>query len=568
VLPCAQYCADYWNACSTTLYTDWSQVIQSNYATSTIPNCYNGTYNASWTTGSLVAQPQPPDVWGGRAIPSWLVTVEGLEGEALFPLDQYAYTFSNGSSVTEQCYSPNETTEFGTLPATQCTLPLEISANGQTCELPCPFPLYSADVQHSIEWAFIAPAIIGLVLCVFTLVDSSFVICMANNQRVKRAFGNMFQSSKAPGSSTSAYSGNKTSKLQLRASTLYALLGSLLGVLYFFIGALPSLLYWENISCSTPMINIQDIAGGNLPASPSACAAQRVAPFVLQAIFNLVLYAMIKVYWVLNRRMQNLTARQKQLMEGVIVAYCVGLPCITLIIAFSLDHVSTNVFEASVQLARQSTVCQFRLQTAAEWLLMFVPFITTGVGVTYVSVRIVEKIVAAKKQLGDGTASILSANTASDKALVLLMFRLMALGLSTFFVLIIVIATTTIMTSEITAYSAAYTTYFTCVSQPLSCVDCSLWGDLSTARRPQAVVATVQLAAMSCILLLFGFFFGLHSATQLYHDWMDGRLRHQIYYVLHCGRRSTSTTTGTTSHRTPTASGKSHQIALSATSHD
>jgi len=81
ILPCAGFCADYWMACNQSLKLYYTQVLKDNYPQSQLPNCAEGgTFSASWG-----AQPQAPDTWGGRAVPNWLPTIDGVFGEDLFP---------------------------------------------------------------------------------------------------------------------------------------------------------------------------------------------------------------------------------------------------------------------------------------------------------------------------------------------------------------------------------------------------------------------------------------------------------------------------------------------------
>jgi len=57
-----------------------------------------------------------------------------------------------------------------------------------------------------------------------------------------------------------------------------------------------TLAYGNDVSCSTSTYAPIDIAQGDLPPEPAPCVAQRSAPFALQALFNLILYSMVRVY--------------------------------------------------------------------------------------------------------------------------------------------------------------------------------------------------------------------------------------------------------------------------------
>jgi len=81
ILPCASYCADYWTSCNVTLELYYQQVLNNDYNHSQLINCaLGGTFSTTWG-----ATPQPPDVWGGRPIPDWMNTVDGLKGQEIFP---------------------------------------------------------------------------------------------------------------------------------------------------------------------------------------------------------------------------------------------------------------------------------------------------------------------------------------------------------------------------------------------------------------------------------------------------------------------------------------------------
>jgi len=527
---CARATADaaYVEACAQTFELQWTQSIQNQYNTFDVPSCVGGTFNASWETSTgLHAVPQPFDYWGGRRIPLWLTTIMGLNGTLLFPVGTYEYEFNNGSAATLTCTSPdlNVAPPEG-LPAPVCLLPLVLSSDAKSCVIPCPFPIYTSDVQQQIEWAFVAPAIVGLVLCVFTLCDSLLVIgASAPAGGFKLGLKTFFGTGSQDASSNNADSSGPRvqqqhrPRKQVRASTRYVLVGSLLGVLYFMLGPLPALLHWDQVSCSAPTIDIGNVAAGSQPPEPDACAAQRVAPFVLQALFNLILYAMVRVYWVMSRGIRQMSTRHRQAVEAVLVTYCVGLPLVTFIAAISLDKYSPLVFDAIVQLARQSTVCQYRLTRTQEWLLTFAPFISTGVGVTVVSARVAYALAVAKWQLA--TAGVIKARTAADVAMQQLILRLTMLGIITFIVLIIVIASTSLVTTELGTFAPAYETYVNCLISHISCVDCTQWKTIADARTPQPAVLSLQLASMSCIVLLFGLFFGIQSGTRLYREWKE-----------------------------------------------
>ena len=81
----------------------------------------------------------------------------------------YNYTFQNGSKQELMCTDANDTltsADFA-LPPPLCNPPMQTSADGKDCIVSCPFPVFPDATQRGIQWAFIAPALIGVVLCAF-----------------------------------------------------------------------------------------------------------------------------------------------------------------------------------------------------------------------------------------------------------------------------------------------------------------------------------------------------------------------------------------------------------------
>jgi len=303
----------------------------------------------------------------------------------------------------------------------------------------------------------------------------------------------------------------------VRSSTVLCLLGSVLGILYFVIGPLQSLIHGSQLSCTNANFDLHDLTDGGLPAEPPACAAQRASPFVLQAIFNLILYSMFRVYLTVNNGFKSMPENQMALRvaHGVLAAYCFFIPLLTLIIGFSIDKLSDEALPASLQLARQSTNCQLRVSIAAEWLLVFVPFMCTGLAVVGLSISILLTLRDVQKKLND---TVVKTKTASDLALQLFMQRLMGLGLATFVVLLIVIASTSAYTAQVEKFAPAFITTFLCTTNNIACVDCSIWANIADARKPDPGVVALQLAAMSTIVVLFGTFFFAQTVSRILKD--------------------------------------------------
>jgi len=247
--------------------------------------------------------------------------------------------------------------------------------------------------------------------------------------------------------------------------------------------------------------------------------AQRAAPFLLQAIFNLILYSMFHVYMSVHTEFRRMSDYRLREIDAMLLAYCAGLPVLTLIIAFSIDHLDFDAYTVSLQLSRQSTYCQVRVSQAAEWLLVFVPFITTGLGVVGLSASIIATLRDVQSKLATVGHK---ARTAGDVALYLFMQRLMGLGLATFFVLIIVIASTSAYTAQLSKFAPAFITNFQCLTANIACVDCSVWSAIAAARTPAPGVLALQLASMSMIVVLFGSFFLAQTVSRVLKERREG----------------------------------------------
>jgi hypothetical protein len=469
-----------------------------------------------------------------------------LLGQLRYPDGSYNYSYANGSVVELQCTAPLSNLTQALLVKVDCEAPLILGPNGQ-CQIPCPFPMFDAGQQGMIQSAFVVPALIGLVLCVFVLMDSIWVVAEARGARLSICCLTRFVAGPSGAGSSSVGAPNSGSgtggtgvrsgvhRRQVRASTLYALVGSLLGIVYFVIGPLATMMHASDISCSSPTLDFNVLFSGT-SAEPTSCVAQRASPFVLQAIFNLILYAMVRVYLVVDSDAKRMGEGTKKALDVILMLYCVGLPILALIVAMSLDQLSTDLLTGLAQLARQSTICQVRLPQAVEIVLVYVPFILTGFIVTTFAVLILARLRSIRKKVG-GTKQ---GRSASDVALHLLIARLSILGLATFLVLIILMSTTSVFQSQLTLYGPAFDAFFACQIVGFACLDCPGKAATALALLPSPRVVTTQVASMSCIMLLFGCFFGAQSVSRLYKEFLDGTLQSKMRYFVRGGAQPQS----------------------------
>jgi len=291
---------------------------------------------------------------------------------------------------------------------------------------------------------------------------------------------------------------------------------------------LATLLYGSQVSCGFETLNVQAFTAGTTPEDPLACKAQRAAPFILQAIFNVVLYSSVKVFEIVSGSAMQLPRNTLRVYNAAVLLYCVGVPIITLAVALSLDALPSTIGPASVQMSLQATICQVRLSPTAQWLLVYVPFIVTGVFIVVLNCA----AYCVVKRIQDKAATY-KASSSNDMALEQLMTRLAVLGTLTFCTLIVVIVCASVFTEQLNHFSPAFANYLECLVLHLVCIDCTVWQDLAVP--PSSAALGVQLFAESFIVVLFGGFFGAQSAIRLVKEWRA--TGHQSTSTVATGRR-------------------------------
>jgi len=569
VLVCQSFCTSVWSTCRDVFHMFWLDVIGGNYAQSPLPNCANGgTFNASWG-----AEPQPPDVIGGRNVPKNYPAIAGLQGIRQFPLHDYVYAYQNASAAGAKqsltCSTPPNQVNISdvTLPVLACPSPLVMDDTGQQCVMPCPFSVFDETDLLGVYAAYTTPAILGFLLCCLVLLDSLWLIGLSYgwqermmspgssrflpnlNLRSKRSANGpqswsinpsahsdrslLQRNANTSGNNASASTGHAAKK-PVQTSTWYAAAGSLLGMLYFVLGPLGTLMHGSSISCGADTIDLFVIGQGAFQIEPDACIAQRCSIFVLHAIFNLVMNSMVRVYVVV--RGERMSERNATILNVVLDGWCVGEPLLAILLAFYLDALSTNVFEASVQLSRQSAVCMVRLTSAAEWVLLYVPIIVTGCVVMVVSYLIAKLLVRSRRLVAKNKQS-----SSNDLAMRLLIKRLVGLGLITFATLVVVIASSVSYTLQLSKFSPALVTYLQCVQSvgdSLPCVDCNVWRQLAEASSVTPGTLGTQLAGESMIVVIFAGFFFAQTVARLYRQRVEAlqNIKAGVEQVRHRGR--------------------------------
>jgi len=145
----------------------------------------------------------------------------------------------------------------------------------------------------------------------------------------------------------------------------------------------------SSVSC-TPGSDVIDLGAvyAGVDYSTLWCRAQRTAPFIVQMLFNLVLYSMVRVYLIVFTplRMNPLTKRTKHALQYATVGYCIGVPWLCLGLALGLDYLDTGPTTSQAQYASQAALCVPRLSSQrVEFAVVYLPYIVTGAAVVVVS---------------------------------------------------------------------------------------------------------------------------------------------------------------------------------------
>jgi hypothetical protein len=547
ILLCKDECIRYWDTCNVGPIFPFD-----TYADSLVAPGGDGLVKAQVPfcneTGSFHKYPQPADTYGGRDVYPFPTYAIGLKGVDRYPTNDYPYNTSKGKIVTLQCTGITQTqrdADHIVLPAPECSAPLIL--NGDQCSAPCPYPVMTVTQLNGIGIAFYVPGIIGVVACVLVLIDVIMqVIGLIDFHHVKGQVTKLFsQNSSSAAENTSAGAGGSSAasekarqraakRAQLRASTSYAFIASVLGIIFFLVGPLGTLTKGSKVSCPAdfpPGIFDGAAVYNGEDYSDSVCKAQRVSPFILQWLFNLILYALARVFWVVDDRAKRMPEQSKMILTWILRFYCFCVPAIFLGVALGLDGYSIDLLPSQVEWARQAAICwpRFNIKdpsqnSAAEFILIFLPYIITGVAVVILaglSFRTLS-IVRQKTKNLIGTAQ----TSSSTKALLQLISRLAVLGLLTLIDLIILIITTSVSIAQtqnwVTVFSEFYVCNQTCPCGG-RCGRCQAPKAAMAANTPNPAIMGLQVVCMSNITVLVGFFFLSQAVSRIQRDLRDGK---------------------------------------------
>ena len=585
MLPCKSVCDELWSQCDGVFQLYYLLDVQTpaNVNRTILPFCGPGD--------TFTQTPdQPADAFGvGRELPFDLYP-RGLTGALLFPDGGNDFALPNGTTIFEPCFDPvvlpgNDFVQFQA--TVSCPAPLEPDSGSSECVLACPLPLWTDAALSSIQWAFIAPGLVGVVLATFVFVDSLATVLTAagvTTDVVRARLGAVL--SRHAATSPSAKSGSAASNpaalaaaatadvpeavvpsvvvvssvgglpvsqqasaasprfplvaarrhrdpeavshvrlrklTRVRSSTVYALAGSALCIVYFFIGPFASLVRGNQVSCSddpSAVVTNEDVVQGTADVSGPMCRAQRASPFVLQLIFNLMLYALAEMLSASRSFAHAPSKRARAAWRVALVVYCFGMPLACLIAAMSLDQLSTNLITGTEQLLRSAAVCALRVDQTTEIVLVFVPFCITGALVVATSGYVFRVLRRAQR----ATAGLKAVQSATDASLNSLVERLAGLGLLTLCVLVAQMVATGIVQEQLTVFSAAFAAFWICGSVATACTNCTAQADASNAALPNDAALAVQAFAMSTVTALYSGFFATQAASKIWRRWLGSR---------------------------------------------
>lgn len=500
-LPCASMCQRHWIDCvnSYKLLFLYNGFNADNVNQSSIVNCQTEPGGP----GTFPELPQPADRFGERPFAGAHDNFpEGYRHQLRAPLSSATYTTSKGQAIQVECMHHDPLPALLDLDASysSCADPFE-SQNG-SCVIPCPYPILPRATLDALTWAYVVPALAGLVLCSVTLADvTSYLL-----PRIAARF--MFSLKFASASSSSDPT---TSPPRVSINTHQALAagGSVLGIMYFGLGPGITLTYGADVSCADGGhgVTIADVAAGRADQSTTACRAQRVAPFVLQWLQALVLLALVKLYLQSSYVLRH-GALEARIVLWSVALYAICVPLVCLAVTMSIEGLSNDIFLGQVHLSRQSVVCVPRFNSVAlEMVLVHLPFFVTGAATVMLTVVVHRKLAVFRGAV---------AKNQQRSHLDDLLARLSLLGSASFAVLVVMAVCTSVLQTQLQNFGEPFANSFVCQTVSHSpCVDCDPYTRAMQNAVPSPIAYGFFLASQSTVVALFGLFFGAHTLRRL-----------------------------------------------------
>ena len=313
------------------------------------------------------------------------------------------------------------------------------------------------------------------------------------------------------------------------------------------------------------------------------CHLNRLSIYVLQGLFNVVLFSMAKVSWVVSG-----AARKKSktylMLNKILLSYCVFTPLLCMLIATVLTYAKyfdlspESLSEFNYHHSRWIFLCGPRIGPVAETVLMYAPFVVTGFFSTMLSVHVAKEIAAARNlrhnitgssdkattgffrslyvatmggtPKGNGSDSVKvhhdagspqlqkssSKNEGSmqdsgpkrgrtqesenDIALRLLAIRLSWLGILCSFFLVIFVLSTLVAMPKIAAFGDKYNEAYVCKTVLAGCTgECSALDAAADATKPSSNLIGTQYACLAFVPALFGVFFMSQAVSRLFKEY-------------------------------------------------
>lgn len=517
-LPCREFCTWYWSptACAATLRAYYSAFYGNGQDTRTVsvPQCGAG---ASFP--GVAGTPDDVDVVGGRPILARPFWPAGYVGAPLFPSAANGNVTYNDSThhrlVPTTCaeLAPSTLTlddaiALATFTSASnderereggggCAPPLRPSTNASstTCVIGCPSPALSRASVDAVQYVYAALGVLAFVLNVVVLASEVRQVLVH----------------------------------RVRVTTNFRLvvLGTSLSVVWFLLGPLHVFVYGAVVSCPThgeELTNTEVFFGLDRRGDSVGCRMQRASPFVLQWIFNVVLFVLMRTVMA-TQTFTRSSVRAWACLDRVVALYCVLVPAICLVVATVLDAPSTNPAVAQTQMARSSTVCVPRLANAVvEFMLVAFPLCVTGVAVVVLALVVTHRLRQNHRNVvglvPSQDAVVTSREPSSSPppppshmvGMRGLARRVTVLGLTSAVLVTLEILASGIFVHACEAWGPAFDAFFACATTSGAdpCLCASLGDDERTLRPPPWSIGLASAASAS-IPVMFGAVFATQS---------------------------------------------------------
>jgi len=305
-----------------------------------------------------------------------------------------------------------------------------------------------------------------------------------------------------------------------------------LGVVFFIIGPLPSLVLGDQVSCnpSMPYVSNAAIIEGDADTSTSWCIAQRCAPFVVQLIFNMLFYVLMRLNFIVSPQFQRAGARKQRAAKAALYFFSFGYPIACLIAAMATDKLSDSDEVAPQQMLLSSAVCSLRLDADTVFVLVSLPLVLTGALIVAAAAYAWTRVRNTREKAAQFQATRAERDDRVDD----LILRLGFAGLATLAIVVVYLITSSLSTSQINAYGGYFALLLQCATLDVNACSSSCQPEKNAAESnvPQPQLQAVEYATLALIPLMVATFFASQAGLRLLRDVRTGQFRKRWRRVL------------------------------------